>query len=109
VSGVGPSGSPLDEIEDADPALAKERTDLAWTRSSISFAALGVLLLKFRPAVGVPVILLSGVVWWLGHVRRDQAGTASRRVLVVTVAVTAMAFVALLIVVLGRGSHGLRL
>jgi uncharacterized membrane protein YidH (DUF202 family) len=109
MSGPGTPGSPADDMEDADPALAKERTELAWTRSSISFAALGLLILKFRPAFGVPVLLFSAVVWWAGHMRRDAAGTASRRVLLVTVAVIAMAFVALLLIVLGHGSRGLRL
>ncbi len=101
-------GQPPDDMEDADPALARERTELAWIRSSISFAALGALILKLGALVGVPVLAFSAVIWWVGHLPRDQAGTASRRVLLVTMAVLGAAVLALALTVLGRGSRGLR-
>ena len=95
-------------MEDADPGLATERTELAWTRSSISFAALGVAILKFRPAAGIPILVFSVLVWSVGHLRRDEAGTASRRVLLVTIAVILLALVALLLTILGHDDQGLR-
>ncbi len=38
----GPAG----DIEDRDPGLARERTDLAWTRTAISFSALGAVMMR---------------------------------------------------------------
>ena len=114
MSDCGPSQpgtppTPLDDIEDADPGLARERTELAWTRSSISFAALGLAIVKFRPAVGVPILIFSAVIWWLGHLSRDQAGTVARRVRFVTIAVVVLALSALVLTLLDHNHQGLRL
>lgn len=108
--GREPDAAPPDDIEDADPALARERTDLAWTRSAISFFAVGVAIGKFRPAIGIPVLALGGVVWLVGHgwPARDQAGIASRRVLVVAVAVTCLALIAVVLALTGQSAPGLR-
>lgn len=96
----------------ADPelGLARERTNLAWTRNSIAFLALGIAILKFRPAAGIPVLAIGVVVWLVG--RRSRAGgrepMASRRVLLVTVAVNSLAVVALVLTLAAPSSHGLR-
>jgi uncharacterized membrane protein YidH (DUF202 family) len=103
----GPA-EPPDDIEDADPGLARARTELAWTRSSIAFAALGAAILKFRPALGAPILVFSVVVWSVGHVKREEAGTAGRRVLLVTVAITLLAVVAAVLAILGNSWHGIR-
>ena len=108
--GGNPHIVPADDIEDADPVLARERTELAWTRSAISFLALGIAILKFRPVVGIPLLAFSGVVWLIGRTSpaRDQPGTASRRILLVTVAVCVLALVSLVLALVGGGSPGLR-
>jgi uncharacterized membrane protein YidH (DUF202 family) len=100
-----------EDIEVADPGLARERTRLAWTRSSISFAAIGVVLLKDRPVIGAPVLILSAVVWSIGRWRRapGRGGVARKRILFVTVCVTTVAIGALIIALAGPPSHGLRL
>jgi uncharacterized membrane protein YidH (DUF202 family) len=105
-----PHTVPADDIEDADPVLARERTKLAWTRSAISFLALGIAILKFRPVVGIPLLTFSGVVWLMGRASptRDQPGTAARRMLLVTVAVCVLALASLVLALVGRGSPGLR-
>ena len=83
---------------------------MAWLRSSLSFAAVGVALLKIRPALGAPILAFSAVVWSISHLPRNLgARLAPRRALLVTVAVTTMAAVALTLVILGRGAPGLRL
>jgi uncharacterized membrane protein YidH (DUF202 family) len=96
------------DIEDADPGLARARTELAWTRSSISFAALGLAIVKFRPAAGVPILVFSLVIWSVGHLPRDDTGTASRRVLIVTIAITALALSALVLTLFSYDDQGLR-
>ncbi len=95
----------------SDPGLAAERTGLAWTRSAISFAAIGVVILRQRPLVGIPVLILSAVVWITGHAQRKpgRAGLGPRRVLFVTVCVTVIAAAALAIALAGPSPHGLRL
>ena len=40
-----------------DPGLARARTRLAWTRTALSFAAIGALILKRDLAGGLVVLL----------------------------------------------------
>jgi uncharacterized membrane protein YidH (DUF202 family) len=109
-TGKTPAGQePADDIEYADPGLARERTELAWTRTAIAFAALGAALLKFRPVVGLPVLVLSAVVWRLGRL----SGTASTadlraRLLLITVTTVGVSVVALVLSFLGPGIVPLR-
>ncbi len=99
-----------DDDEVPEPGLARERTELAWTRSAIAFFALGIAVLKIRPAVGIPVIAIGVVIWLVGRLPRTRhpAWMASRRELAVTVAVTTLALVALVLTLAGPSSHGLR-
>jgi uncharacterized membrane protein YidH (DUF202 family) len=102
---------PADDL-DADPGLARERTELAWTRSAIAFVGLGAAIVKSRPAVGIPVMAIGIAVWLVGHLppRHGPASTAglgARRVLLVTVAVTGLALAALVLTFAGS-SRGLR-
>ncbi len=100
---------PADDMEDADPAFARERTELAWTRSSIAFFALGIAILKFKPAVGIPVLAFAAVTWLFGRAARTgNQWIAARRVPLVTVAVTALALVSLVLTLAGPASRGLR-
>ncbi len=109
----GGPAAPADDIEDADPGLARERTSLAWTRTAISFAALGGALLKTTPAVGAIVLAMSAVVWGLGRMSRRSARPESPpwpRHLLISMAVTLVSLAALAVVVLtGSGSAQLRL
>lgn len=110
-NGMGEPGDPVpDDYEEARPGLARERTDLAWTRSAIAFLALGAAILKIRPAIGFPVMGVGVVIWLLGHIspRRDRIGLVSRRTLVVTVAVTGLAVVSVVLTLAGPPSRGLR-
>jgi uncharacterized membrane protein YidH (DUF202 family) len=104
------TGAPED-VEDTDRGLARERTRLAWTRSSISFAAIGVLILKTRPLIGAPLLILSAVIWSIGLTQRTpgQAGVARKRVLFVMICVLVIAAVALTIALAGHNPHGFRL
>ena len=88
-----------EEMEDLDPGLARERTELAWTRTAISFAALGGAVLKTTPVVGLLILGMSALVFLLGRVSRPGARTGGherRHVLVlVTMAVTIVSVAAL--------------
>ena len=88
-----------DDIEDADPGLAAERTELAWTRTAISFAAVGGAALRSHPAVGVPLLALSPLIWELGRLpRKPGTGHArTRHLQLIAVVVTGVALVALVI------------
>jgi uncharacterized membrane protein YidH (DUF202 family) len=101
---------PAGDIEDIDPGLAPERTELAWTRTAISFAALGGALLKYRPATGLPVLIIAAVIWRLGRLT-GKPGTSRakhRRLLLITVTVTALSAAALIVSFLGNAAGGLR-
>jgi hypothetical protein len=90
---------PPPDIEETDPGLARERTELAWTRTAISFAAVGAAILKYHPEVGLPVLILSAVVWRLGRLPRtpDAEGNYDRRLLLITVTIIAISVAALVL------------
>jgi len=84
-----------DEHEDADPGLVRARTSMAWTRTALSFAAVGVVLLKRDVAAGLIVLATVPVIWQLGRLTHHRPG----RLKLVTVTIVAVALVALLIAV----------
>jgi uncharacterized protein DUF202 len=113
-----PADSLADDMEDMDPGLARERTELAWTRTAISFAALGGTILKVNPAAGVVVLVVSGLIWEIGRLARRPAGPAGaptgwqrlgqrRMLLLITIAVTAVSLVALVVALLAVGKSPL--
>jgi uncharacterized membrane protein YidH (DUF202 family) len=102
--------TPADDIEDTDPGLARERTELAWDRTAISFAALGGAILRSRPYAGIPVLVLSVLIWELGRLARGPGAghSRARHLLLITVAITAVSIAALAITLLGPEPSGLR-
>ncbi|GAA1827594.1 DUF202 domain-containing protein [Actinomadura chokoriensis] len=97
-----------EDVEDLDPGLARERTELAWFRTAISFAAVGAAMLKTAPVVGALILGISGLVYLLGRVSRPagRAPKHARRhaLLLVTGAVTLVSAVALATVFLASDS-----
>lgn len=77
----GPASSePPEDIEDRDPSLARERTELAWTRTAISFAALGVAILHTNAVAGALVRATAVAVWMLGQLSaRNLTSAKSQR------------------------------
>jgi uncharacterized membrane protein YidH (DUF202 family) len=106
-----PAKDPGDDLEEMDPGLASERTELAWTRTAISFAALGGAVLKVSPAAGVAVLAAAGLVWQAGRMarRRVRPGARAHRrmLLMITIAVTAVSLVALAVTLLAAGKSPL--
>jgi uncharacterized membrane protein YidH (DUF202 family) len=101
----GSDNEPLPDIEEADPGLARARTDMAWTRTAISFAAAGAAILKDRLVPGLIVLGLGLVTWALPrlfpHLGTGPAAR-QRRLLLVTLTVTAAAVVALAVALTAR-------
>ena len=92
-----PSGT--DDIEDIDPGLARERTELAWTRTAISFAAVGGAVLRSHSVAGIPILALSLLIWELGR-RPRKPGTGharTRHLQLITAGVLGVALTALVI------------
>ena len=85
-SGPGQPGEP-------DPGLARERTTLAWTRTAISFAAVGGAVLKRDVVPGLILLALAPVVYVLGRVAVGQPGKFK----LITVAIVAVAVIALIV------------
>ena len=104
----GPDAGPDAE---PDPGLARARTGLSWLRTAIAFAAIGGVILKRDVPAGLVVLVLAGVVWATGRLAGSAARilTRPRRLLLISLAVTAVAVLALAISLFGRPSAGLRL
>ena len=102
-----PGGTAAKTAGEADPGLARERTDLAWTRTAISFAALGGAILRATPAAGVLVLAMAALAWSLGRLSRRYERLTdrhrSRLLLLITLAVTFVASVALALALLAGG------
>ena len=84
--------SPPDR-EDADPGLARIRTSLAWTRTALSFAAVGVVTLRKDVIAGLLIIATAPVIWRLGRLAHHLPG----RLRLVTATIVAVAIVALVV------------
>jgi uncharacterized membrane protein YidH (DUF202 family) len=77
--------------EDGDPGLARARTSMAWTRTALSFAAVGGVVLKKDLILGLLILTAVPVIWQLGRLAHHLPG----RLRLVTVTIVAVALVAL--------------
>jgi len=96
--GPGPPGTPSQPSQPGpsgrrDPGLARERTSLAWTRTAISFAAVGGVVLKRAVVPGLVLVALAPAIYLLG--RLAYRGPAKLRLLTGTI--VAVALVALVV------------
>jgi len=80
-----------DDHEDADPGLARARTSLAWTRTALSFAAVGGVVLKKDVVAGLVIMAAVPAIWQLGRLAHHRPG----RLRLVTATIVAVAAVAL--------------
>jgi uncharacterized membrane protein YidH (DUF202 family) len=84
-----------DDHEDGDPGLAQARTSLAWTRTALSFAAVGGVVLKKDVVVGLIIMAAAPVVWRIGRLAYHRPG----RLRLVTATIVAIAVIALAVAV----------
>ncbi len=91
-----PAHEPPGDIEEAAPGLARARTSLAWTRTALSFAAVGGVLLKKELIPGLIILVTVPVIWQLGRLAHHRRG----RLQLVTATIVAVALVALLVALL---------
>jgi uncharacterized membrane protein YidH (DUF202 family) len=76
-----------------DPGLARERTSLAWTRTAISFAAVGGVVLKRQIVPGLILLALAPAIWLLGRLAYSRPGKFK----LITATIVAVALVALVV------------
>jgi len=91
---AGPPGLPWPPGGDdpaPDPGLARVRTTLAWTRTALSFAAVGGVVLKRDVIPGLILLALAPAVWLLGRQAYDRPG----KLKLVTATIVAVALIAL--------------
>jgi len=94
-----------EDPEDLAPGTAAERTRLAWERTAIAFGAVGLAMLRGEPVAGLLVLVVTPLVWALGRYVSSTAPpqARSRRLLLVTVAVTGVAALAVVAAFIGHG------
>lgn len=102
---------PGDDPEERDPGLARERTSLSWTRTAISFAALGGTMLKANVLTGLIILAVAPVVWQLGRVSRGRATpglttVGVTRLFLITVSIVAVSLLCLVVAIFGRAVPG---
>jgi uncharacterized membrane protein YidH (DUF202 family) len=88
--------SPANPADPIDPGQARARTSLAWTRTALSFAAVGAVVLKKDIIPGLIILATVPVIWQLGRLAHHRRG----RLELVTATIVAVALVALLVAVL---------
>lgn len=103
---------PGDDPEERDPGLAHERTSLSWTRTAISFAALGGTVLKANVITGLIILAIAPVVWQFGRVSRGTGGrtdlpaAGATRLFIITVSIVAVSLLCLVVAIFGTAVPG---
>lgn len=103
---------PDDDQEERDPGLAHERTSLSWTRTAISFAALGGTVLKANVITGLIILAIAPVIWQLGRVsggtgrRTELPAVGATRLFIITVSIVAVSLLSLVVAIFGTAVPG---
>ncbi len=109
-----PTGPPQrgDDPEERDPGLARERTSLAWTRTALSFAALGGAMLKVNVFTGLVILAVAPVIWQVGRVSRGRSPAAglpvvgAARLFLIAISIVAVSLLCLAVAIFGGSVPG---
>jgi uncharacterized membrane protein YidH (DUF202 family) len=85
--------APGDNQPAPDRGLARERTQLAWSRTAISFAAVGGVVLKHEVISGLILLAVAVAIWQLGRLAHHR----KEKLKLMTAAIVAVAVVALIV------------
>jgi uncharacterized membrane protein YidH (DUF202 family) len=108
---AGPPG-PGDDPEERDPGLARERTSLAWTRTALSFAAVGGAMLKVNVITGLLILAVAPVIWQAGRVTRGRSPVnglpvvGAARLFLIAISVVAVSLLCLVVAIFGGSVPG---
>jgi uncharacterized membrane protein YidH (DUF202 family) len=89
-----------------------ERTSLSWTRTAISFVALGGVVLKENVITGLIILAIAPFVWQLGRMTRGRDAVSglpavgATRIFIIAVSIVAVALLCLVVAVFGRSVPG---
>jgi uncharacterized membrane protein YidH (DUF202 family) len=112
VTALAGPGPPGDDPEERDPGLARERTSLAWTRTAISFAALGGTVLRENVITGLIILAVTPVIWQLGRVSRGRAAATglpavgATRLFIIAASIVAVSLLCLVVAIFGQAVPG---
>ena len=107
-----PSDTAASETEEGDAGLALERTSLSWTRTALSFAAVGGVMLKENVITGLIILAVVPLIWRLGRLPRSGSTlgalptVGARRIRMITVSIVGVSLLSLLVAVLGPSVPG---
>jgi uncharacterized membrane protein YidH (DUF202 family) len=109
-----PTGAPPpgDDPEERDPGFARERTSLAWTRTALSFAALGGVMLKVNVLTGLIILAVAPVVWQAGRIARGRSPVAglpvvgAARLFLIVISIVAVSLLCLAVAIFGSSVPG---
>jgi uncharacterized membrane protein YidH (DUF202 family) len=106
--GVPPPG---DDPEERDPGLARERTSLAWTRTAISFAALGGVVLKTNVVTGLIILAIAPIIWHFGRITRGRSTAGlpvvgAARLFLIAISLVAVSLLCLAVAIFGKSVPG---
>jgi uncharacterized membrane protein YidH (DUF202 family) len=105
-------GLPADDPEELDTGLAHERTSLAWTRTAISFGAVGGAVLKANVVTGLIILAIAPVIWQLGRASgggtagTGRPGVSATRLFFITLAIITVALICLAVAIFGKSAPG---
>jgi uncharacterized membrane protein YidH (DUF202 family) len=99
------SGSQISTDPDEDTGLARERTSLAWTRTALSFGAVGGVIVKSHVIIGLIVLGIAPLIWQIGRLAgQEPPERVGGRNRLITITLIAVAVLALVVSFLGRGT-----
>ena len=107
-----PGETAASETEEGDAGLALERTSLSWTRTALSFAALGGVVLKDNVITGLIILAVVPLIWRLGRLPRSGSAASGLptvggpRIRMITVSIVGVSLLSLLVAVLGPSVPG---